>query len=163
MKGSPWIVVAAALAVAVAISWVWSAGSADTKRAAQDQVAEHEVPVTSGSGAGAAPRPAPAAAARPEAQLAESGKMERLRSIVDADPRAALELSREVEREFPSGQMADERSFLTMRALVHLGRIAAARDEATAFFQHEHPEGSWAERVERLTGVHPHGRGPAFR
>jgi len=46
-----------------------------------------------------------------------------------------------------------------MKALVHLGRIAAARDEATAFFE-QHLESPWAERVERLTGVHPHGRGP---
>ncbi len=91
---------------------------------------------------------APARAA--EAALREVDPMERLRALVDADPAAALALARADERA-PS---ADERSFLAMRALVHLGRIAAARDEAAEFFQ-KYPESSWAERVERLTGVHP--------
>ena len=160
-KNSKWLLAAAALAGALAISWVWSADSADSKRAAQGQVAEREVPQALGGGAGVTPGSAPAAATRPRAQPAEGVKMERLRSLADDDPWAALELSREIEREFPSGQMVDERSLLTMRALVHLGRIAAARDEATAFFE-QHPESPWAERVERLTGVHPHGRG-SFR
>lgn len=80
--------------------------------------------------------------------------MERLRAIVDSDPVAALALAREDERRAPEGRFADERSFLAMKALVHLGKIAAARDEATGFFE-KHPESAWGERVERLTGVHP--------
>ena len=80
--------------------------------------------------------------------------MERLRALVDSDPAAALALAREDERRSPEARFGDERSFIVMRALVHLGNIAPARDEATAFFQ-KHPESVWAERVERLTGVHP--------
>jgi hypothetical protein len=96
--------------------------------------------------------PLPARAAPPH----EVDPMERLRALVDSDPAAALALTREDEQRSPQGRFGDERSFLAMRALVHLGKIAAARDEATAFFQ-KYPQSPWAERVERLTGVHPRG------
>jgi hypothetical protein len=79
--------------------------------------------------------------------------MERLRAIVDSDPGAALALSREDAQRSPNSPVADERSFRTMQALVHLGEIGPARNEATTFFT-RHPESSWGERVERLTGVH---------
>lgn len=80
--------------------------------------------------------------------------MERLRAIVDSDPAAALTLAKEEAQRSPNSPVADERSFRTMQALVHLGQIGPARREATTFFE-QHPESSWGERVERLTGVHP--------
>jgi hypothetical protein len=80
--------------------------------------------------------------------------MERLRAIVDSDPAAALALAREDAERSPNSPVADERSFRTMQALVHLGEIVPARGAATTFFE-QHPESAWGERVERLTGVHP--------
>lgn len=86
----------------------------------------------------------------------EGTPMDRLRALVDVDPAAALALAREDERRAPDSPEGDERSFCAMQALVHLGRIAAARDEATDFFA-RHPESPWGARVERLTGAHPRG------
>lgn len=73
---------------------------------------------------------------------------------MDADPAVALALVQEGRRRFALGRYEDERSFLGMRALVALGRIAQAREEASAFFE-LHPGSPFAERVHRLTGVHP--------
>jgi hypothetical protein len=102
------------------------------------------------------PQPAQTASTRHAPPPAPRGgdALNRLRTLVGSDPAAALALAREDEDRSPDGPLADERSFRAMQALVHLGRIAAARDEATAFFE-KHPESAWGERVERLTGVHP--------
>jgi len=83
--------------------------------------------------------------------------MERLRAAVDADPRAAVELGREGERRFADGAYADERTWLEMRALVHLGDIHGARERAYDFYD-RFPESQYGERVFRLTGLHPHPR-----
>ncbi|HEX7604821.1 MAG TPA: hypothetical protein VF316_24550 [Polyangiaceae bacterium] len=85
--------------------------------------------------------------------------MARLREIADADPSLALELVGEGRRRFALGRYEDERAYLGMRALVDLGKIAQAREEASAFFEH-HPDSPFAERVHRLTGVHPPPRSP---
>jgi hypothetical protein len=87
----------------------------------------------------------------------EAALMTRLRSLVDPRPAEALELVRLGGRRYPAGSFADERSLLAMRALVHLDRIAAARDEAVLFFQ-RFPESRLAGAVSRLTGVHPRPR-----
>lgn len=105
--------------------------------------------------------PLAASSAPPDPETSLTG---RLRAVVDADPGAALGLADEGERRFGDGPLADERSFLKMRALVHLGRIGDARSEAEAFFE-RFPESPLGERAYRLTGVHPRpsaprGRGP---
>jgi hypothetical protein len=105
--------------------------------------------------------PAPHAEPAPPAATAaptEEQEMARLRALVDADPAGALALAREAEALFPAGRFADERSLLSMRALVHLEKIALARDQATLFFE-KHEGSAWAEQVERLTGVHPQRAG----
>ncbi len=84
----------------------------------------------------------------------EEDLMARLRDEVDTRPALSLELAQEVERRFPGGRYSDERSFLKMRAMVHLGRIAAARDEAAEFFRRS-PDSAYAKGVSRLTGMHP--------
>jgi hypothetical protein len=94
------------------------------------------------------------------APLDEQGLLSRLRETADSQPAAALEWVRESERRFPSGRHADERSYLKMRALVHLTDIAAARDEATALFERA-PDSPFAEQAYRLTGVHPRPRPPS--
>lgn len=80
--------------------------------------------------------------------------MSELRAEVDARPEAALALAEDGERRFPSGPYAEERAWLKMRALVHLGRIGIARDAASRFFE-QHPDSPLARYVFRLTGVRP--------
>lgn len=95
---------------------------------------------------------APAARAEDEDRL-----MTRLRQVVDRQPRRALALVREAERRFPRSRLGDERALLRMRALVHLGQIAPARDEAVLFFK-RFPGSPLAPRVQQLTGTHPRPR-----
>jgi hypothetical protein len=83
--------------------------------------------------------------------------MARLRAEVDRHPALALQLVRLGEARYPDGRLADERSWLKMRALVHRGDIAAARDEAALFFR-RYPHSPFVERVNRLTGMHPRPR-----
>jgi hypothetical protein len=92
--------------------------------------------------------------AGPRAPATEAELMDRLRADVDDDPAAAVALANELEREHPDGRWAEERSYAKMRALVHLGDIAAARDEAEAFFA-RHPRSALGPDVHHLTGVRP--------
>lgn len=110
---------------------------------------------------GTPPRIAPTAPPAPPADP-EDAVTERVRLLVDADPPGALAAAEEGERRFPGGRMADERSYLKMRALVHLGRIGAARDEAEAFFE-RFPDSEYGASAYRLTGVHPRPAPPFGR
>jgi hypothetical protein len=83
-----------------------------------------------------------------------------VRAEVERDPARAIALADEADRRFPEGRHADERSLLRMRSLVNLGRIGAARDEATTFFR-RHGDSPLGEDVWRLTGVHPPPPAPA--
>jgi hypothetical protein len=103
--------------------------------------------------AAAAPAPAPPAAST------EEHLMERLRATVDAEPTLALAIADEGDAAFPSGPLADERSYLKMRALVHLGDIGKARTVAGEFFE-RHPESPYGRSVYRLTGMRPRRIGP---
>ena len=80
--------------------------------------------------------------------------MERVRAEVDARPEVAIALAEEGEVQFPSGRYSDERAYLRMRALVHQGEIAIARDAAREFFE-RHPDSSLGRLVFRLTGMRP--------
>jgi len=110
-------------------------------------------------------RPRPPDSSRPGPDLgravtapgSEEQLMVRLRQQTDPHPGAALALARLGEARFPSSRFADERAWLKMRALVHLGQIAPARDEAQLFFE-RFPHSPYGERVYRLTGVHPRPR-----
>lgn len=113
---------------------------------------------TSGAPAGSAAAAAPAGAPR----HAETALTEEVRALVDTDPAAAVAIAEEGERRFPDGALADERSYLKMRALVHLGRIGLARGEAEVFFE-RFPGSSFGEDAFRLTGVHPRPPTPSGR
>jgi hypothetical protein len=106
-----------------------------------------------------APPPAAPPVSIPET---EASLTRRIGALVDADPEAAVRAVDEGARRFPGGAQADERSYLKMRALVNLGRIGAARDEADTFFV-RYPESAWGERAYRLTGVHPRPPPPSAR
>jgi hypothetical protein len=105
--------------------------------------------------------PAPTATAAPPARPAdpEEAITERLRATVDEQPQAALAVADQADAAFPTGRHADERAFLRMRALVHLGEIGKARTLAGEFLEH-HPESPYARSVWRLTGMSPRRIGP---
>lgn len=103
--------------------------------------------------------PPDAAVASAAAPATEEQLTARVRALVDERPEEALALVAEADKVFPAGRLADERSFLTMRALVHLDRIGAAR-EAAADFHRRFPNSPWAEQVVRLTGYRPRRYGP---
>jgi hypothetical protein len=173
MIGRHWLVLAVAAAVGLALATCPDAPpgpEADLPRPEaaarlpeavpprQPAPAESGVQATPGTPAAEAPRqPAEQRSPPTEADLTA-----RLREAAEAAPEAALELAREGEERFPDGALADERAFWKMRALVNRGRIARARDEAEVFFE-RHPASPHAERVHRLTGVHPRPRPPAPR
>lgn len=54
-------------------------------------------------------------------------------SLVAGDPRAAWATLEQHARAFPSGQLAEERELLRVRALRALGRVEAAKEAAAAF------------------------------
>jgi hypothetical protein len=80
--------------------------------------------------------------------------MDRLRADVDERPAAAVALAEQGEARFPAGRYSDERAWLHMRALVHLGDIGRARTVAEAFFE-RHPDSPLGRSVFRLTGMRP--------
>jgi hypothetical protein len=110
-------------------------------------------PAASGEGA---PTGAPAVS---RAVGPEEDAMERLRAVVDEQPQVALALADAADADFPSGRHADERAYLRMRALVHLGDIGKARTIAGEFFE-RHPESPYGRFVYRLTGMRPRPIGP---
>jgi len=70
----------------------------------------------------------------PSTIVAEAALLSRARSALrDGQPNAALRLARQHAQEFPSGELAPDRTFLTVAALCHVGQHAAARTEAAAF------------------------------
>ena len=101
----------------------------------------------------------PSAPVVAESLDSEEDLVERLRDEVDRNPAQAVELAKEGERRHPGSRSADEREFLRMRALVHLGEISAAREAAARFFD-RYPNSPFAPRVSRLTGRRPRPRPP---
>jgi hypothetical protein len=104
----------------------------------------------------AASAPAPAApAAQPSPRPgSEEELMERVRAEVDEHPEVAIALAEDGDARFAVGRYADERAFLRMRALVHLGEIGVARAAAADFFE-RHPDSPLGRSVFRLTGMRP--------
>jgi hypothetical protein len=85
----------------------------------------------------------------------ESGLMQRLRSLKDSDPAAAVVLAREGNRRFPDGVDAPERSSILVHALAEQGRGSEARGEAEDMVN-RYPDSSWIREVELFTGAHRH-------
>ena len=157
IQWNPLLVPALVAAFALILLWVndRSAGNHPPGGATAAATAVRE-PAPPG-GAPLAPAPAPrntAPAASGSEVPSEEALMHDLREEVDASPAAALDLARQAERLHPRGRDADERSFLKMRALVHLGDISGAREEAYLFYE-RNPSSPYAGRVHQLTGLHP--------
>jgi hypothetical protein len=77
--------------------------------------------------------------------------MARLRQ---APPREVLKLARQLHREYPRGQFADERDSRAVDAWLALGQIGEAHYRAQLFVQH-YPDSPFAQHVMNLMGVHP--------
>lgn len=151
-----------ALVAAFALILVWANGRAARSHqpgggtAAATTVRE---PAPPGGGplppAAAAPAPRQTTPATSVSEVpSEEALMRRLREEVDAHPATALGLARDAEQLHPRGRDADERSFLKMRALVHLGDVSGAREEAYLFYE-RNPASPYAGRVHQLTGLRP--------
>jgi len=145
-----------ALVAAALGALLWLATCAHEERK-PDPPAEGSGPTGTPRGSSAAtPASSPAASSAP-LPSGEPALMAELRAVVDSDPSRALALAAAAEQAAPASPLADERAWLKMRALVHLGRIGEARGEARRFFA-EHPQSPYGERVARLTGAHPRPR-----
>lgn len=145
---------AAAMAIAFALVAVQTGAGAPARSAPSPLAAPSAAPAAPAPAAPVASAAAAAASVAPPATANEQELMDRLRSEVDSDPRTAIAVADDGERRFPSSRVADERAFLRMRGLVHLGEIGIARDAARQFFE-RHPDSPLARQVFRLTGMRP--------
>lgn len=85
----------------------------------------------------------------------EAALMSELRRIRARDPKRALELAREGNRQFPSTPEAAERAAIAIHALSDLGQSSEARGEAEDMVN-RYPDGEWVRDVEQFTGAHRH-------
>lgn len=99
-----------------------------------------------------APRPRPRETVNPLLEEAEG--LERARVKLASDPATSLDLLRAHLRRFPAGQLAAERDYLTIDALVRLGRRDEARAQAHAFLL-RHPASPYAKELERALLTNP--------
>jgi hypothetical protein len=98
----------------------------------------------------AAPAPTPAPAVAPTDLLArEVPLIDAARSQVASSPSRALASLEAHRREFPHGQLAAEREFLTVQALLQMNRMADAKQRA-AELASRFPSSSYAARAGRL-------------
>lgn len=95
------------------------------------------------------PHVVPTAAAPEEPLVREASMLGAAVASIDSDPAAALANLDHHAREFPSGQMAAEREFLAVRALLNLHRDAEARVRGEALAS-RFPSSPYVARVRRL-------------
>ena len=71
------------------------------------------------------------------------------RELHGGDPRAALGTLRQLQSQFPKGELGQERDVLTVEALVASGNSAAAKSKAAAFIA-AHPASPLSTKLARL-------------
>ena len=71
------------------------------------------------------------------------------RELRGGDPRAALGTLRQLQSQFPNGELRQERDVLTVEALAASGNSAAAKSKAAAFIA-AHPSSPLSTKLERL-------------
>jgi hypothetical protein len=117
---------------------------------------EEATPVTRAPAPATPPaRPAPRPAADNEATATV-----RARDLLRSDPDGALSTLDTADRAYPDGRLAEQRAAMRVDALVFAQRIGLARDAAEVYLA-RYPHGPQAQRIEMLTGVHPHPTEPA--
>ena len=82
----------------------------------------------------------------------EIALLEKARRKLALEPHGALSMLREHERLFPSGQLRIEREFLSIDALVRLGRRGEAESRAKAL-ELQAPQSLYGERLNRILGA----------
>lgn len=100
-----------------------------------------------------APRPAvaPPSPKSSSSTLAEEHRLLRAaRGALSSDPAHALALTREHERRFPRGVLAQEREVIAIQALAALGKAEAARQKADGF-DDQYPDSPHRRRVDEVT------------
>lgn len=116
-------------------------------------------PTASAAGESRVPKkvsaPVPAASKQepktPASSLAEEHRLlSAARAALGTDPSRALQLTREHERRFPDGVLAQEREVIAIQALAATGQNAAARDKAEGFDQ-QYPGSPHRRRVDEAT------------
>jgi hypothetical protein len=75
--------------------------------------------------------------------------LQRANAAVKADPAQALSLAAEHRRRFPSGNLAQEREVIAIKALLALGEQARAR-EALTHFQNNYPRSAHALELQHM-------------
>jgi len=130
----------------------------------------HANPPASDASSAAARRPAHSSSDRfhspptdtnpsnPGAPLAEStvvpSELELLkqaRSALDADPARAFAITERCRAQYPSGELAQEREYVAISALVRLGRSSEASSRAALFRMH-YPSSAYVAKLSRLLG-----------
>jgi hypothetical protein len=95
-----------------------------------------------------APQSEPAHEARPDPLAVEAAMLERARSLLASDPRAALARTDEHAR-LAGAQLVEERELIAIDALRRLGRMPEAERRAAALIA-QNPDGMYARRARRL-------------
>lgn len=92
--------------------------------------------------------PAPPSDEIGDGVLREARMVARARASLAADPARAFELAEQAERDFPEGQLIEERRAIAIAALVALGRMDEARPRAQRFLA-RFSRGAHADAVRR--------------
>lgn len=79
-------------------------------------------------------------------RLAEAELLEKARSLVGANPAAALKLTVEHGRDFPKGRLGAEADLIAAQALLGMGNTAAAKQRARASLA-RYPNGLYARQL----------------
>lgn len=83
--------------------------------------------------------------------LQEAMLVARARKALAYDAKSTLELTQQIAKDFPAGQLVEERRALEIRALARLGRMDDAKARAADFLA-DHAKGPHAAAVRRAIG-----------
>jgi type IV secretory pathway VirB10-like protein len=86
--------------------------------------------------------------------LREAKKVQQAKKALTSDPAKTLRLLRAVDREFPKGQLMEERAGLRVLALFGTGRADEGKRKAEAYLG-RYPKGTLASRVRRALSEAP--------
>jgi hypothetical protein len=99
-------------------------------------------------------RPVVAAPVAPESPADVEARVQvQIERAVDVDPKSALTLLAEADKQFPEGKLVHERQFLRLQAMVNLDQVAEARVNATEYLE-RNPHSPVTRKIYRLLGIH---------
>lgn len=86
--------------------------------------------------------------------LEEAKKVQQARKTLEADPNKTLRLLKAIDREFPKGQLMEERAGLRVLALLRAGKVDEGKRRADKYLA-RYPKGTLANRVRRALSELP--------